>query len=170
MGGGIHQGNRQLHLVVFGFLALVAPGLWRRAGKIARWKSQQDFGDFDMKVEAAADYIVDSTHHSFTRSSLAERNAFKQLHKAMCSGRLAVIGKKGEEAIPQKISARRCRKLHRIEVVTPQGMRFHLTERNLQERPPVPFEKSDPLGFQELRIRSQDLYGIWPRDSHGVEA
>ena len=66
---------------------LIADALWRwRRGKSGRQKPQRDFSDFDMAIEQAIDHIVDSTHHSFTRSSLAERNAFEQLHKAMCAG------------------------------------------------------------------------------------
>ena len=150
-----------------------ALGIWR-SGRSTR-KSKRDFGDFDMQIETAIDHIVDSTHHSFTRSSLAERNAFEQLHKAMCAGLLPVIGKHGENAIPRKISPRRCKKLQGREVATPHGMRFHLVEsrllkknmNGLKKEPPVLVEQSGPFGFGELRVRSKDLYGIWPRNMEG---
>ncbi len=147
-----------------------ALGIWR-SGRGTR-KSRRDFGDFDMPIEAAIHHIVDSTHHTFTRSSLAERNAFEQLHKAMCAGLLPVIGKLGESAVPRKISPRRCKKLQRREMATPHGMRFHLTEKGpfkkvtdeLKKDSPVFIKKDDLFGFGELRVRSEDLYGIWPRN------
>ena len=138
----------------------------------------QGFSDFDMPIETAIEHIVDSTHHTFTRSSLAERNAFAQLHTAMCSGRLPVIGREGEATTPRKISRCRCKKLDCIEMATPQGIRFQLIDREqneriakglkaLRERSITRFEESAPIGFSELRVRSKDVYGIWPRNMEG---
>ena len=164
-----------LILVAAVLAALALPILYREG--IKNWapkrdKRVQDFSDFDMPVEMAIDHIVDSTHHSFNRRSLAERNAFAQLHTAMCSGRLAVIGKRGEALVPRIISPRQCRKLEGREVVTPHGMRFHLVEKKLlkgimkeiEKRPSALDEQKGPFGFSELRVRSKDIYGIWPRN------
>ena len=37
----------------------------------------------------------------------------------------------------------------------------------LKKEPPVLVEQSGPFGFGELRVRSKDLYGIWPRNLEG---
>ena len=140
------------------FVWLVADALRRRRGKSVRQKPQRDFSRFDMPIEQAIDHIVDSTNHPFTSLYLAENNAFEQLHKAMSTGLLAVIGKHGENEIPRKISPRRCRKLHRVEGPTPHGVRFYLGEVNPQEELPPPSEQSKRITFRELRVRSEELY------------
>ena len=57
-------------------------------------------------------------------------------------------------------------------MATPHGIRFHLVDRRLLKKimdglgkePPVLIEQSGPFGFSELRVRSKDVYGIWPRN------
>ena len=153
------------------FSAAAVVWLWpKKQRETQAPKQARKFSDFDMPIETAIDHIVDSTHHSFTRSSLAERNAFEQLHKAMCAGLLPVIGKRGVSAVPRKISPRRCKKLQRREMATPHGMRFHLTEKRpfkkvtdgLKKDSPVLVKQDDLFGFGELRVRSKDLYATWP--------
>ena len=123
------------------------------------------FSDFDVAIQDAIDHLIHTTPHSFTRSSLAERSAFQALLEAMRAGRLPVIGMKGEHGIPQQISPRQCSKLHPIEVATLHGVRFHLVDESTKtKRPETLIERSDPLGFSGLRVRSDDLYRIWPKD------
>lgn len=115
------------------FLTAEIVWLWP-SKKPHRRETACGFSDFDMPIEMAIDHIVNSTHHSFTRPSLDEDNAIEQLHKAMCSGRLAVIGKRGEASISPRISPRRCRRLEGREVATRHGMRVHLAEGKLLKR------------------------------------
>ena len=124
--------------------------------------STAGFSDFDLSIEEAIDHWVETAAHSFDCQPLAEQAAFKVLHEAMCAGRLAVIGQKGETAPLKRISRRQCKKLHRIEVTTPHGMRFHLVDQATKER--APGEYTNALGFSGLRVRSRDLYALWPRN------
>lgn len=155
-------------------------GVWASDGFKFRLRRKEDFSDFDMRIEGAIQHIVDSTHHSFIRSSLAERNAFEQFHTAMCSGHLDVIGREGGATKPRKISRRRCKKLDRIEVATAHGIRFQLAEKKVldeiatgikavSEGSSSRFEHKGPRGFSELRVRAKDVFGIWPKDMEGGE-
>ena len=89
------------------------------------------------------------------------------LHKAMCEGRLPVIGSKGEGDPPKKINPRKCRSVKPTKVVipanpsAPQGVRFDLIDESALPEPLV--ETDEPMGFTGLRVRSDDLYGLWPK-------
>ena len=126
-----------LVIVALVLAALALPLLyhsWVKGRAPQHDKRVQDFSDFDMPIDAAVDHIVDTTHYTFTRSSLAERNAFAQLYTAMCSGRLPAIGREGEATMPRKISRRQRKRLDCIEMATPQGIRFQLIDREQNKR------------------------------------
>ena len=95
-------------------------------------------------------------------------HAFESLHKAMCDGTLRVIGSKGEGRSPKRISSRKCKRLKPTKVVipanrsAPRGVRFDLI--NKSEVPTPLVETDKPIGFTGLRVRSDDLYGLWPKN------
>ena len=110
---------------------------------------------FDMPMQEALDHIVGTDPHSFDSPQKAERHFFRLLHRDMCTGDLPVVGREGEFGTPKHIRARKCRKLKPTEVVSsvkpasPSGVRFSLVD-------------DQPTEFTALRIRSRDLYKIWP--------
>ena len=122
---------------------------------------------FDMPIREAVDHYVRTFPHSYKDG--ADRHAFDALHKAMCNGKLPVVGAKGEESPSELIAAQRCKRLKpRMVLVpknsaSPQGVRFDLFE---NVGPSQPLEESDGLsGYTGLRVRSTDLYGLWPKDA-----
>ena len=131
-----------------------------RARKL-RWES------FDIPIREAVDHYVRTFPHSYKDG--ADRHAFEVLHKAMCNGKLPVVGAKGEESPSELIAAQRCKRLKpRMVLVpknwaSPQGVRFDLFE---NVGPSQPLEESDGLSvYTGLRVRSTDLYGLWPKDA-----
>ena len=74
---------------------------------------------FDMPVQGALNHLIETVPHSFDSSGKAERHFFRALHEQMCAGKLPVIGSKGEGTPPERVSARRCRKLTPQEVAVP---------------------------------------------------
>ncbi len=123
---------------------------------------------FDMPILAAVEHLLNTTAHSYTHLDRAERKAMENLHNAMCSGRLLVVGTENEFSSPKRISAWTCRQLVPIESViprspaAPQGFTFILSPPidNVPDEP-VPVEESG--AFRNLRVRSSDLYAIWPK-------
>ena len=60
---------------------------------------------FDMPIREAVDHYVRTFPHSYKDG--ADRHAFDVLHKAMCNGKLPVVGAKGEESPSELIAAQR---------------------------------------------------------------
>ena len=120
---------------------------------------------FDTTILDAINYLIGTAPHSYTRSDWSERAAFRELHNEMSTGELRVIGKESDFAAPRRISARECRRLTPIEVgvprtrAAPDGVRFALT--HLVEGRED--EGQAALTLSDLRVRSDDLYRIWPR-------
>ena len=119
--------------------------------------------EFNLPILDAIRHLLNSPH-SYTESRWAERQAFTMLHREMCSGRLLVIGKEHDFAAPRRISIWECRKLVPIEVVVmpspaaPDAVRFVLS------KPPSGNADTDEdlSQLSDLRVRSSDLYRIWP--------
>ncbi len=124
---------------------------------------------FDMPIQEAVDHYVRTFPHSYRDG--ADQHAFEVLHKAMCGGKLPVVGSRGEDAPPKRISARRCKRLKPIRTLlpknraSPQGVRFDLME-SVEATEPLE-ENTDFLGYTGLRVRSSDLYRLWPKDLSG---
>ena len=121
------------------------------------------FHRFDVSIRQAIYHLIETTPHSYTQSSLAEREALNNLYKAMCDGRLPVIGKEGDFMMPRRISRWECRRLKPMEVVVnateaaPDGVRFSLILDKTEDGHKVELELCD------LRVRSRDLYAVWPK-------
>ena len=121
--------------------------------------------EFNVPILDAIRHLLESPH-SYTRSDWAERNAFTMIHRdALCTGRLPVIGRETDFSAPRRISAWECRRLDAIEVVVmpspaaPDGVRFVLVEPTTGD----PDKDADRLHLRDLRVRSRDLYRIWPK-------
>jgi len=127
---------------------------------------------FDMPIRDVIGHLEQTVPHSFDQSSSAERLAFKQLHERMCSGDLPVIGSTTAFGSPQLIPAAKCRELTPQDQAVPanpsapQGVRFCL----IQYLDPNWADDWDGLTqpkivvqYTDLRVRSVDLYRLWPR-------
>ncbi len=112
---------------------------------------------FGVPIRDAIDHVVMTSPRSLSNSERAERHFFEVLHEQTCSGDLLVIGRKGKTNAPMRISARKCKQLKPMEVVvgcsptSPRGVRLSLFGGQTSE-------------FTGLRLRSRDLYRIWPKD------
>ena len=120
---------------------------------------------FDMPIREAVDHYVRTYPHSYRDG--ADQHAFEVLHKAMCRGKLPVVGTRGEDSPSERISARRCRRLKPIMTLLPknpassQGKRFYLME-SVEATEPLA-EAARLHGYTGLRVRSRDLYRLWPK-------
>ena len=98
--------------------------------------------------------------------------AFNALYNQMCKGKLPVIGSWGEGTPPRRIEARRCRRLMPVATIiprnptTPQGVRFDLVDKSSMA---MLVEHDKPVGFTGLRVRSRDLYRLWPQDGEDTQ-
>ena len=126
--------------------------------------SKASFEQFDTPIRKAIYHLIETSPHSYTCSGLAEREAFKKLYEAMCKGRLPVIGREGDFMMPRHISWWQCRHLKPREVAVnatdaaPDGVRFSLVRFKTDEG----YEKLE-LELCDLRVRSLDLYNLWPK-------
>lgn len=128
-----------------------------------------DFSNFDVPIRDAIEHIVKTSAHTFNNSSDAEQQAFEALHKEMCADKIPVIGMLGDFNVPERISARKCSELRPRPVVVPRnrtspnGVLFALIDETKIDLTQLA-ERSDPVGFTGLRVRSGDLYGKWPKN------
>ena len=127
---------------------------------------------FDISLQEAIDYLVRRSPHSFNSDALVKRDRFKQLYKEMCSGRLLVAGSEKEAMPTKRIRSKRCKELTPREVVIPRnptapnGIRYDL----IDESAILPLvEYSESVGFTDLRVRSKDLYRLWPQNRNSGE-
>lgn len=162
-------------LLVVVVIPIAAFEEWRHtifSMKWEKWKSVQDWWPtkmryFDIPIREAIIHAANSTDHSYGSPSLRDRHFFEQLHKAMCSGELMVVGMKGESGALKRISRWKCRKLQPIEMVvprnpsTPEGVRYCLVDKTVDL--PEPLKEVEFCGFLGLRVRSQDLFSKWPK-------
>ena len=153
--------------LIFGPRPRIVKHVRRLAGRIGRVSyrlSQTDVSQFDTPILVAINQLIRTAPHSYTRSDWAERNAFTALHEKMCSGQLAVIGKESDFTAPRRIIARECKRLEPREVgviptaSAPDGARFSLCS-------PHTDQDNERLEMCDLRVRSRDLYRVWPRIS-----
>lgn len=151
-------------------LAVIAvPLMFRHA--IKNWRMNRTF---DVPIRDAIEHLAHTIPHSFNSSERAERHMFQVLYNEMCNGNLPVVGAKGDGRAPKRISARECKKLKPREVVVPvspaapHGVRFDLVDESSVPEPLVEF--SGPFGFSGLRVRSRDLYRIWPKNQQSNPA
>lgn len=145
--------------VLIAFYAVLPDRILKR---ITWSRMRTHVSEFDMPIRDAINHLAQTIPHSFQDSGRMERHFFRMLHREMCAGRLPVIGMNGESGSLKHISARKCKRLKPMETVvprnplTPHGVRFSLiclpTDRG-----------ADGVEFLGLRVRSWDLYQIWPK-------
>ena len=127
---------------------------------------------FDMPIRQAIDYLETTVTHTFDRSSLADRVAFKKLHELMCNGSLPVVGATETFGVRRRIYPERCCKLTPEEQVVPQnpsspeGVRFCLVDfadKNWKQNWDGKSQPKILETYMDLRVRSSDVYRTWPR-------
>lgn len=153
-------------------LGLFIVGLVRMYRGGRKGKTKVAAPPFDTPIREAIDHYVRTFPHSYRDG--ADQHAFEVLHRAMCAGKLPVVGAKGEDAPSKLISARRCKRLKPMRTIvpknwaTPQGVRFDLVE-GVETIEPLVESDSFP-GYTGLRVRSADLYGLWPENRKEEES
>ena len=153
-------------------MAVVAGALACVALPLMFWPASKDrkkrrFGDFDMPVLAAIEHMVQTVAHSWDSPDKAERAFFRGIHTQMCAGRLRVMGAEVPGGPLRRIRKKKLAGLTPVPMnvppsdTAPHGVRFDLIdEAKLGE----PDKHRGPLpGFFDLRVRSKDLYRLWPR-------
>ena len=127
---------------------------------------------FDMSIRAVINYLAETVPHSFDRSSLSDRAAFKKLHELMCSGALPVVGATETFGVRQRISPEKCFELTQEEQVvplnpaSPEGFRFCLTsyaDKNWEHDWDGKTQPEILEQYTDLRVRSEDVYRLWPK-------
>ena len=132
---------------------------WRRSRK-----PQQDF---DMPILSAIEHMVQTVAHSWDSPDKAERAFFRSIHTQMRAGRLRVVGAEVPDGPLRRIGKRKIAKLTPVPMNVPQsdtaphGVSFVLID---EAKLPEPDKQQGSLpGFFDLRVRSRDLYRLWPR-------
>lgn len=151
--------------------------LWSIGITLTAWMFILEWRDFrapfDMPIRDAVRHVVATTTNSYDRPSLAEEAAFRTLHADFCNRRrrLPVLGQAQDSGPLERIPRKKCRALEPLPVVVPKkptapnGIVFALFKQ------PVPSEPREfsltgpsPMRFYwSLRVRSKDLYRIWPQ-------
>ena len=129
--------------------------------------------DFDVPILDAIHYIAQATPSSYQGSRAIELHAFGVLHRRMCEGKLPVAGRLGEDGDLRQISSQECKMLVPQEVVVPlhptapNGVMFALIYADELESLPTAVEMERVQWYVGLRVRSRDLYRLWPRNHPG---
>lgn len=132
---------------------------WTCWDKIKRRYSPNEF---DMPIRDAILHVLSTEPHSYESQLLAERTAFKEIHKLICTGKLAVVGVDSDFKPPMRIKPKECRQLFPHEVVVPRsetapnGYVFALIDRRDGDEHPVRY-------YRALRVRSKQFYKHWPK-------
>ena len=147
--------------VLAGIFSIAAIASWIKERRLASMPY------FDMPIRDAISHIVETSTYDFTSSYASDQSAFEELYREMCSGKLLIVGSWGSDSPRKRIGPRKCKRFAPRRVViprtcdSPDGYRFDLIE-ELEVAPLVEHDK--PTGFTRLRVRSRDLYKIWPRN------
>ena len=126
---------------------------------------------FDVPIRDAIRHAADSTDHSYGDPVLRDEHFFNLLHESMCSGEMLVAGRKDEEGALKRIGREECKNLIPQEMAvprnpsTPEGARYCLVERTTYETRNERVEKKLRGYYTGLRVRSRDLYHLWPKGS-----
>ena len=148
--------------------ALIAwPMMLLGGGKKRAPKKAQKYADFDMPILSAIEHMVQTVAHSWDSPDKAERAFFRSIHTQMRAGRLRVVGAEVPDGPLRRIGKRKIAKLTPVPMnvpqsdTTPHGVSFVLID---EAKLPEPEKHRGPLpGFFDLRVRSKDLYRLWPR-------
>ena len=154
-------------LIACGVLLAAYATLPSRILKCIHWlRGDASVSDFSVPIRDAIIHAATTTPHSFNKSDLIDRHFFGLLHEKMCSGKLEVIGRKGESGTLEHISPRRCKLLTPEIVVVPpnpsapEGIWYTLVDKCAS----VPtLQETEFKDFLGLRVRARDLYRWWPK-------
>ena len=148
---------------------LVIGTYWREIASLGgRIPQRPRMQEFDVRIRDAIRHIIHTTPHSYQTAQRAADHYFEVLYEKMCSGRIRVVGRKGEDGELQPISKRECKRFMPLSVViprnpsAPEGWRYSLVDR---DRPPTrsPLQDAVYVEFTDLRVQSRDLYKWWPK-------
>ena len=120
-----------------------------------------------MPILSAIEHMVQTVAHSWDSPDKAERAFFRSIHTQMRAGRLRVVGAEVPDGPLRRIGKRKIAKLTPVPMNVPQsdtaphGVSFVLID---EAKLPEPDKQQGSLpGFFDLRVRSKDLYRLWPR-------
>ena len=122
---------------------------------------------FDMPILAAIEHMMQTVPHSWDSPDKAERFFFRAIHKQMKAGRLRVMGAEAPGGEVRRIRKKQLSSLTPVPTnvpeseTTPYGVRFDLIDEAKLGKPRV--QSGSFPGFFDLRLRSKDLYRLWPR-------
>ena len=127
---------------------------------------------FYVPIRDAIRHVIHTTPHSYQNAQMAADHFFDVLYEQMCSGKIGVVGRKGEDGELKPINKRDCKRHTPSQVVVPpnpsapEGVRYCLVDRTRSlTRSPLQEVAFD--GFTDLRVRSRDLYRRWPKTEGG---
>ena len=149
------------------FLACIALPLMFWPASKDRDKRKRRFGDFDMPILAAVEHMVQTVTHSWDSPDKAERAFWRLIHAQMCAGRLRVMGAEIHGGRVRRIRKKELAGLTPVPMnvppsdTAPHGVRFDLIDEAKLKKPEK--HRGPFPGFSDLRIRSKDLYQLWPR-------
>lgn len=125
---------------------------------------------FDVPILDAIHHIARTMPTSYLGSGAVERHIFGVLHRQMCEGKLPVMGKLGEDGDLERLSREQCKRLVPQEVVvplhptSPNGVMFSLIDADTLEERKKSLLSRKLDGYIGLRVRSRDLYRMWPKN------
>ena len=128
--------------------------------------------DYDLPIRVAIRHVIHTTPHSYQTAQMAADHYFEVLYEQMCSGEIGVVGRRGEDEELKYINKRECKRYTPSMVVVPrspsapEGLRYCLVART-RSSTPYPLQEVAFDGFTDLRVRSRDLYRLWPRTNGG---
>ena len=139
--------------VVFGILGVLDQREKRRIEK-----SRQDIRQYDLDIANAIKILTAATsaRHGWDSEYNFEDYVFKKLHRYMCNGELAVAGSTDALEKISPITKEKCQLLIPAVALAPKGRVLYWMHSELNDS----FQADEV--YMELRVRSEDLYRIWP--------
>ncbi len=129
------------------------------------WIQEKRITKFDMPIAGATRYIVSTgAFISYTPQSRRQMEAFKAIHEFARDDEIGIAGVGINRSVPKRIPPNRLWDLKPSEVVVPisasapEGIVFGLCSAS----PDTTHEHSGGM-YTELRVRSKDIYGKWPK-------
>ena len=123
--------------------------------------------EFDMPILDAIRNILSTEANSYGGQLLAERTAFNEIHKLMCSGKLAVVGAEIDFEPSMLIKPKKCKQLFPHEIIVPRnrtapnGYVFALIDRR---------DSDDKIRYyRALRVRSKQFCKHWPKANEAAK-
>ena len=121
-------------------------------------KSRQDIRQYDVEIADAITILASTTPSRVGWDSECnfKEYVFKKLHGYMCDGELAVAGSTGALEKTHPIPKEKCQSLTPAVAIAPKGNVLYWLHSKLNDK-----FQADKV-YMDLRVRSEDLYMIWP--------